>query len=596
MRVREHREALARRTPILGWLFATFVLVVAAAYGYIQLHEGRYYRELADNNRLRREPIRAPRGEILDRQGYLLAESVPSYTLQLYRSRSADPKASLRFAARVLQRPLPELQQLVDQRTSNSEFQPVLLAENMSLEQVAKFRAVSLEHPEFEVVTRGVRFYRHGPLTAPILGYLGEVSEKELAQPGESYVAGDLVGRRGVERVYDRSLRGRDGEREVVVDSHGRARESFEREPATAGRTLQLTLDLRLQSRAERLLESRAGAIVAMDPRDGAIRALASSPSYDPNIFSQRLQRSEWQMLIDSPLHPLQNRAIQVAQSPGSVFKIVMAAAGLAEHVISPSDQVFCAGSKEFYGSRRRCWKAGGHGWVNLHKALVESCDIYFYELGQKLGIDRIAKYARLFGFGTATGIDLDGELNGNVPDGAWSRRTRGIPWYPGETISVAIGQGPLLTTPLQIAVMMAEVANGGLRVHPHVVGNATSDPPPVESGIDPAILARLRSDLWSVVNDHGTGANARVEGLDIAGKTGTVQVVRQATRIESADLPYDQRDHAWFASFAPAQDPKLVIVVYVEHGGKGSQAAAPLARELYEVYFGQRPGSGQRG
>ena len=316
----------------------------------------------------------------------------------------------------------------------------------------------------------------------------------------------------------------------------------------------------------------------------------------DPNIFAQRLRRSEWQTLIDSPLHPLQDRAIQVMQSPGSVFKIVMAAAGLAEHVISPREKVYCAGSKEFYGARRRCWKPGGHGWVDLHDALVESCDIYFYELGQKLGIERIAKYARLFGFGAPTGIDLDGELAGNVPDEAWSQRTRGAPWYPGETISVAIGQGPLLTTPVQVAAMMAEVANGGLKVRPHVVRTADDPAPVAQSGIDPAILARLRNDLWSVVNDRGTGANAYVAGLDIAGKTGTVQVIRQTSRIASADLPYDQRDHAWFASFAPAQRPELVVVVYVEHGGRGSQAAAPLARELYEIYFGQRPESGQRG
>jgi len=357
-----------------------------------------------------------------------------------------------------------------------------------------------------------------------------------------------------------------------------------------------LTLDLNLQSRAERLLEGRAGAIVALDPRDGSIRALASSPSYDPNLFSRRLQRSEWQSIIDSPLHPLQNRAIQVAQSPGSVFKIVMAAAGLAEHVITPRETVYCAGSKEFYGSRRRCWKVGGHGWVDLRKALVESCDIYFYELGQKLGIEKIAKYARMFGFGSPTGIDLDGELAGNVPDEAWSQKTRGIPWYPGETISVAIGQGPLLTTPIQIALMMAEVANGGYRVRPHIVEDASAQAAASRDGIDPDVLARLREALWAVVNEKGTGSNARVDGLNVAGKTGTVQVVRQTTRIESADLPYEQRDHAWFASFAPEQDPKLVVVVYVEHGGKGSQAAAPLAKEIYEVYFRQRTEPRQRG
>lgn len=586
MQVREHRETLARRVTMLGWLVALCVLGLTVRFGFVQLREGEAYRMLAENNRLRRDPIHAPRGEIYDVEGRLLAETVPSYSLELYRSRADDVGASIALAARILDVPRVELQALVSEARREATFRPVLLAESLDLEEVARLRALALEHPEFEVVVHGRRFHRYGPQTAALLGYLGEVNEEELAGGDGAYRAGDLIGRRGVERVFDRRLRGRDGEREVVVDSHGRPRESFVRHPAQAGAPLRLTVDLDLQIRAQRALADQAGAIVALDPSDGAIRAIASSPGFDPNLFSRRLARDAWARLIGSPLHPLQNRALQVAQSPGSVFKIVMAAAGLGEGVVGPESRVYCSGGANFYGHRRRCWKAGGHGWVDLHTAVLQSCDVYFYELGEKLGIDRIAEYARRFGFGSPTGTDLDGEIAGLVPDSEWSRSERGIPWYPGETISVAIGQGPLLTTPLQMAVMMAAVANGGRLVRPHVVPDEAAAAAKT-TGIDPPILARLREALWAVVNERGTGGNARLPGYDVAGKTGTVQVIRQAARVDSRDLPYEHRDHAWFASFAPAGAPQLVVVVYVEHGGSGSRAAAPLARQVYEAHFG---------
>lgn len=586
MQVREFREALARRVTVMGWLVALVIVGLTARFGYVQLREGETYRMLAENNRLRRDPVHAPRGEIYDAGGRLLAETVPSYSLELYRSRSADVAASLDFATRILDVSRHELAALVATSRQQATFRPVLLAEELNLEQVARLRAVALEHPEFEVVVRGRRFHRHGPHTAALLGYLGEVSGAELAQADGGYRAGDLVGRQGVEKVFDARLRGVDGEREVVVDSHGRPREAFVRVPAKTGATLRLTVDLDLQLRAQRALADQAGAIVALDPRDGAIRAIASSPGFDPNLFSRRLQRDEWEKLIGSPLHPLQNRAIQVTQSPGSVFKIVMAAAGLSEGVVNADSRVYCSGSANFYGHRRRCWKAGGHGWVSLRSALKQSCDIYFYELGEKLGIDRIARYARAFGFGSPTGAELDAEAPGLVPDSEWSQRERRIPWYPGETISVAIGQGPLLTTPLQMAVMTAAVANGGRRVRPYVVAG---DGPRKSESVDvaPAVLARLREALWAVVNEQGTGGNARIPGFEVAGKTGTVQVIRQTARVDSRTLPYEHRDHAWFVSFAPVSDPELVVVVYVEHGGAGSRAAAPLARQVYEAHFG---------
>jgi len=352
---------------------------------------------------------------------------------------------------------------------------------------------------------------------------------------------------------------------------------------------LRLTLDLDLQQTAEQAMADRTGAVVALDPQTGAILALVSSPGYDPNLFARRLARDDWQRLIDDPRHPLQNRAIQNTYSPGSLFKAVIATAGLAEGLIDAHTSVYCDGGATFYNRRFRCWKKGGHGTVNLHAALKGSCDVFFYHLGQRLGIERIAKYTRLFGLGQVTGLEIEGEKPGLVPDAEWSQRVRKHPWYAGETISVAIGQGPLLATPLQIAGLFAVIANGGRHVTPHLVRRE-----PETAGervlLGAAELAAVRDGLWAVVNEEGTGAAAKVPGLDIAGKTGTVQVVAQETYTDSDQLPYEKRDHAWFASFAPAGNPRLLIVVFVEHGGKGSKAAAPVAKAMFEQFFGLAP------
>jgi penicillin-binding protein 2 len=461
----------------------------------------------------------------------------------------------------------------------------VLVAENLSLAQVARLGVESLEHPEFEVSVEHQRLYRHAGQTAPVLGYLGEVTPDELAQRGGELNSGELIGKKGIEQTYDERLRGRQGERVVVVDSRGRLLEESLGQSAQPGESLTLTIDLDLQQRAERALGDQVGAVVALDPRSGEILALASSPSFNPNLFARRLQPEDWQAILSNPFHPLQNRALQNTYSPGSIFKIVVALAGLAQGTITPADGVHCGGAANFYNHTFRCWRRGGHGWVNMRTALRESCDVYFFSLGQKLGIDRIARYARLLGMGVETGIDLSGEKAGLVPDSEWSTRVRRHPWYLGETISVAIGQGPLLATPLQIAVLMGAIANGGELVTPHLLRGA-KEPPRRRLPLDAAQLAQVREALWAVVNETGTGAAAKLEGFDVAGKTSTVQVIAQKTWIRSEDLPFEQRDHGWFASFAPYHDPQLVVVVFIEHGGHGSSSAAPVAREVYETYF----------
>ncbi len=588
MRVGEHREDLIWRVRLLGRIAVIALVVVGSFFWFEQIVRGNYYSELAENNRLRKLPIKAPRGLIYDRAGRLLVENVPSYNLQLDRSRTNSVDASLAFAATALEKPLAELRTTLTRYKTTAAYAPVLLAENLTLSQVARFGVASLEHPEFDVEVGHLRLYRHSDQTAHVLGYLGEASEHDVV-PGGTVLSGEMLGKKGVEARYDAELRGKNGARVVVVDSRGRLLEEKRSQQAQPGSSLTLTLDLDLQQTAERAMGDRVGAVVALDPRNGEILALVSTPSYDPNLFARRLQVDDWQRILNAPNNPLQNRVLQNTYSPGSVFKIIVAIAGLSEHVIAPEDSVVCNGVMNFYDHPFRCWKKEGHGRVNLRDALRGSCDIYFYQLGQRLGIERIARYARLFGLSLPTGIDIGGEKNGLVPDPRWSLKARGTPWYPGETISVAIGQGPLLVTPVQMAAMMAAVANGGLRVTPHIVKDAAV-PPPQQLEVEPGALRTIRDALWAVVNDDGTGKEARVPGVDVAGKTSTVQVIGQKSWLDSMTLPFEQRDHAWFASFAPAFDPKLVVVVFVEHGGKGSHVAAPVARALYENFFHVRP------
>jgi penicillin-binding protein 2 len=588
MEVREQRDGLIQRIPRLRLAFSILLVLIGTCYWFVQVVQGSYYRELADNNRLNKVPINAPRGLIFDRNELRLVDNVPSYDLLLDRSLAADLDASLDFAVGILGRPRAALEETLIRYRSSSLFTPILIAESLSLSQVARFSAERLEHPEFDIDVGHLRVYRHGPLTAHLLGYLGEVTPADLAADDSPYVPGDLAGKRGVELAYESRLRGTDGERVVVVDSRGRPRSEYRSTLATPGADLELTLDLELQQEAARYFEDKVGAAVALDPRNGDVLVMVSAPSYNPNSFARRLDQSEWQALVEAPNNPLQNRALQNTHSPGSLFKIVVATAGLSDGVVDRSDSVFCGGSTTIYNRRFRCWKRGGHGWMRIRDAIKESCDVYFYHLGQKLGISRIAEFARRFGLGQQTGIAIAGEKQGLVPDLDWSLRVRGTTWYPGETISVAIGQGPLLATPLQIASMMAIVANGGFKVVPRLDRDAPIAAPQALP-LDPAALEMVREALWAVVNEKGTGASARVGSVEVAGKTGTVQVVEQKSWIDSDDLPFELRDHAWFASFAPADHAEMVVVVFVEHGGKGSRVAAPLAKILYERHFDDR-------
>lgn len=587
--VREFRDDLVFRVKLMSRLVSGFLVLIGVGFWFVQLVQGDHYRELAENNRLRKLSIKAPRGLIYDRQGRLLVENVPSYNLILDRSHSADLARATDFAASVLGRPVSEVQALLESYAGIPDFKPVLLAENLTLSQVARLGVAALEFPEFEVEVQHLRLYRHREQTAHVLGYLGEATEAEIEAADGLYEPGDLVGKKGIEQTYDQTLRGKDGELAVVVDSRGRLLEEYGRKDAIPGKNLVLTIDLDLQQEAARRLTGpeKVGAIVALDPRNGEVLALVSSPSYNPNLFARRLQKTDWEALIEDPNHPLQNRALQNMFSPGSAFKIVMATAGLTEGLVNERTSVYCGGGGSFYGRYFRCWKKGGHGTVAAHNALKLSCDVYFYTLGQRLGIEKIAKYSRQLGLGSITGIDIEGEKKGLVPDTAWSESVRKMKWYPGETISVSIGQGPVLMTPLQMAEMTAIVANGGKKVIPHLIKGAEL-PEPEHVALNENALRIVREGMWAVVNEPGGTAywSARVPGAEMAGKTGTVQVIAQAARTDAKALPFKFRDHAWFTSFAPAQDPKIVIAVFAEHGGGGSRTAAPIAQALYAKFF----------
>lgn len=594
MQIRQHRSALVRRVAGLNGVTQLLLLLIASGYWSVQIAEGAYFRELADNNRLRKLTIEAPRGLILDRFDRPLVENVPSYSVLLDRSLTLDLGASLAFASEILAVPRADLEQALVEHRRTPRFKPVRIAQGLSLSQLARFQVESFEHPEFEIEAEHLRLYRHSHQTAHILGYLGEVTQADLAEPGNPYRPGDLVGKKGLEGLYEDHLRGETGERVVVVDSRGQLIEEFDRMPASSGRDLRLTLDLDLQQAAAELLEDKVGAIVALDPRQGEVLAMVSAPSFNPNRFARRLRHDEWRDVLEHPHHPLQNRAIQNTYPPGSVFKIVMALAGLDRGLIDPeTTTAYCRGYSTIYNNRYRCWKASGHGRVNLRTAIRGSCNVYFHQLGQKLGIDQIAAYSRMLGLGRRTGLDLNGEKAGLVPDSEWSLEARGSLWYPGETISVATGQGPILVSPLQAAVLLATVANGGYPVRPHLV-RGVEGTVGLRLPLSREHLALTREALWSVVNDpNGTGTAAAIDGLDVSGKTGTAQVIAQERRTDNEDLAQANRDHAWFASFAPRDDPRLVVVVFVEHGGAGSRTAAPLARKMYEAFLESGLGHG---
>ncbi len=585
----------------LRWVRGLLIVILLGLFlrlWHLDVVNFEHYDALAERNHVLTVPMDAPRGLISDREGRVLVDNAHSFNLVLYRNEVQDLEGTLSFLAEGFELQRQGLDERLKGAKHYSIYQPLVVKKHLSIDEITFLLARQTEHPELAIVSQPRRTYRYGKLAAHVIGYVGEVSRKQLGLPEFSdNSAGDVVGKYAIERVYNRHLSGKDGYKKVLVNSVGEQLEELGHIPAEAGQELRLTLDLDLQEVAENGLANRRGTIIAIRPQTGEVLAMASRPAFDPNRFTARISQEEWDSLVQDPGHPLQNRAIQSSFSPGSIFKLVMALAGLEKGVVNLQTSVYCSGQINLYGHSFRCWKKGGHGRVRLRDALRQSCNVYFYLLGQKLGIDHISEVSARFGLGQRTGIDLGGEVLGLVPSTEWKRKIYGTPWYPGETISVSIGQGPLHVTPIQLVRTVSIIAAG--EAPPiHLV----SEPRSVRKRnlgtqirLAPEHQQFMREAMWEVVNQYGTGRAARVVGFDVCGKTGSAQTIGRASRAKLSKEKADQfTSNAWFVGFAPRDFPEIVVAVLVEKGGGGGSTAAPLAGELmqafYEKYKANRP------
>jgi len=576
--IRENLGPVRRRAVVL--LLVVFLLFGALhlRIAQLQLLEGAHWLQMAENNRLRRLPLNAVRGRIYDRRGTVLADNHPTWNLLLFPDEAANVDETLLFVSSLGVADASALHRQVRARGID-RLAPMVVGEDLNWQQVTRVRSHQSDHPELSVVAGFRRHYPLGPATAHAVGHLRLTSEEELVADA-SLDPNSRVGANGIESLADDFLTGHAGERWVVVSAVGRQLGVVREKAATAGKDLAVTIDAELQKVAASALGDRAGAVTAIDPNTGAVRVLYSSPSFDPELFSGPLSPDKWSALSGDPRHPLQDRCLQGTYPPGSTIKPFLALAGLAEGMITPNWTVNCTGGVVLHGHPFRCWRRQGHGLTNLEHSIEASCDVYYYQLGQRLGIDRMAEWLGFFGFGHRSGIGLPSEAAGLIGTPEWSRRVRGTPWYAGEAVSVSIGQGPVLTTTIQLARAFAALANGGHLVTPHVVvkpSRATA----VDLELDPLDLAMVVRGLDQVVHgDHGTATS--LARLPIAGKTGTAQVVRLQDGVESDDLAPHLQHHAWFVGWAPVDDPRLVVSLVVEHGGGGGSIAAPTARSIF--------------
>jgi penicillin-binding protein 2 len=600
----DDRRSLTLRLSVVQYLVAVLFAALAVGFWIFQIAQHQKFLETAENNRLRRLPLPAPRGVLLDRDGKVLVENQNTMNIALVRELSKSVGDVLRVLAGATGVDEAQLLDTVNRRRREPTYRPIVLIENATREQVIAVWARRLELPGIIYQEVPARRYPGSEMAAHLFGYVGEVTENQLK--GEEYGGvepGTLVGQAGVELAYNKMLMGKEGVKEVVVNSVGREIGIVDETQPTVGRPLQLTIDADVQKSIEDSYAASGfnGAAVVLDPRNGDVLGFTSRPSYDPNAFAAGIDRAVWASLTGDSLKPLQNRALQGRYSPGSTFKMAVGLAGLEEEIITPGFQVHCGGGQNFYGRYFKCWKKGGHGTVNLKSAIEQSCDVYFYTVGNMLGVDRINKWATLFGLGVKSNIDLPNEVVGLVPSQAWKATQKEKKWYPGETISVSIGQGQVAVTPVSMAVYAATMANGGTRVTPHLVkamddgtGLKPVPPPPPQSRVDvtPEKLEAIRQGMWGVVNGAGTGGRARVEGHDVCGKTGTAQVISNTGRVaaQARFKNVDFRDNGWFVFFAPRDKPEIAGVVFLEHGIHGPNAAQ-VAHHILETFFAKKDG-----
>ncbi len=567
-------------------------LVLLGRLWYLTIPRFLYFEALARRNHIRTIPRIAPRGLIYDREQTILADNALVFNLVLFREEAQDLRETFDFLRDGLQLSPDRLQERRKAVRDYSLYQPLVIKEKLSMEEIAYLLSRQTDHPELGIFKQPRRIYPYRELAAHVLGHVGEVSSEQLLRlEFQSNRPGDIVGQYGIERTYNRQLGGKDGQTRLLVNSLGKTVDELGYQEAVKGKELHLTIDADLQAAAEGGLGKHPGVVVAFNPQTGEVLVMASRPAFDPNGFAARLTPEGWNRLVSNPSNPLQNRAIQSTFPPGSIFKVVTALAGLETGAVDSCTSVYCSGSTVLYGHEFRCWRKGGHGRISLQEAIRESCNVYFYLLGRKLGIGAIEKLSRGVGLGVRTGIDLPGEVAGLVPSPRWKERVTGQPWYAGETISVAIGQGPIQVTPLQLARAIGIIATGQsptlhLVRNEEVIQVESSRPfraPPLRE----ENLQLLRRAMWSVVNQWGTGQQARVPGFEVCGKTGTAQIISEATRSRlSKETAARFLHNAWFVGFAPRDDPGIVIAVLVERGGTGGNVAAPIAGKILQLYY----------
>ncbi|HZQ22458.1 MAG TPA: penicillin-binding protein 2 [Terriglobales bacterium] len=597
---REEKVSAIRLTAVQYIILAIFLIL---AYGLwrLQVMQSDFYSNLSEKNRVRDVPILAPRGKILDREGRIIVDNYPSFSALLLRDSNRDLYADADLIAQGLHMDPKELRDRIRHFASMPQYQPIFIKDDITPDELAFIESHRNELPELDTIMAHRRLYPRNGFMAHLIGYVGEVSEDMLNQPQwEFYNPGDVVGKSGVELQYNQLLMGKNGSRRALVTARGREVGRLSETPAVPGRQLKLTVDVDLQIAAEQALEGKNGAIVAMDPRTGEILAMVSRPTFDPNNFAVRIKAEDWNKLVTDENHPLLNKAIQAQLAPGSVFKIIMATAGLQEG-IAQNLHVNCGGGASFYGRYFKCWVVAEHrvhGPVDISKGIYQSCDVFFYTLAEKLGIDRIAKWATLLGLGQRTGIDLPQEVTGVMPSEEWKIRNFKQKWYAGETISVGIGQGAVATTPIQLARAIAGIASGGILRRPHVTNPtdlpvgmmpAANVPNEMKIPLDPENWQTITDAMANVVNPIGTAPSAHLKDIDFAGKTGSAQTISNAAKARLANGKSKFKDNGWFVGVEPRRNPEIVVCTLLEEGEHGYLAARAAAQVIKAYVEKQR-------
>jgi penicillin-binding protein 2 len=575
------------RLALFSYVSVTFIVLLLVGFWKLQVIQSGHFADLAERNQIRYIPIIAPRGAMLDREGRVLVDSYPSFSILLLRDNPKLVDKNLPQIADGLGISKTDLQQQLDIAKYEPKFQPVVIKPAASEADIAFVESHRADLPLLELMMVQRRRYPHGQMLANAIGYVGEVSAQQLDQSDGHYRPGDIVGKAGLERQYNDQIEGTDGLRRVVVNSVGRVMRTLDDVEAIPGKPIQLTIDYDLQAVADSYMADKQGSVVAIDGRTGEVLAMVSRPTFDPNDFAVRIPTAEWQKLNADPQTPLLNRAIQGQLAPGSIFKIVMATAMLESKALPENFTAYCPGRAEFYGRTFHCWRPAGHGVTDLHKAIVDSCDVFFYTIGQRLGIDRIHYYATGLGLGRRTGVDLPGEEAGLIPSEEWVQRVYHHKWYAGETISVSIGQGSVMATPIQIARMIAAVSGGGTLLKPYLMKNLANNAPDHFPLADDTV-EQVTDGMYGVINEGGTGSSLKLQDIDFSGKSGTAQLMSYEAGAKNGKK--GKETNGWFVGYAPRRNPEIVVAAVIqgssEHGGT---TAGPVVRDIVKAYYDKK-------